>query len=95
MAFRFPLGTRVEAVQCIDGLIAEGDRGVIVRQLNHNAAIGWTGVAWDDFHKEMHDLGGDCEDGHGWNVWDRYLSPVYEADEILLNEGDLDEFLLC
>lgn len=75
----FKVGDRVIAVVdvCSSVGVVKGSTGTIAEI----GCISDLGVRWDDYNREMHDLGGGCEVGHGWWVFKDDVDFVEELDE--------------
>ena len=85
---RFPEDLPIWNLRYFNNLYKEGECGTVFCM---NPISGFIGVRFDDYSKVRHDLGGDCDDGHGYWVYENFL--VLEEPDLDYGPVDLSKIL--
>lgn len=85
----FHVGDRVEFTGGYSTAISPGDIGTILK-INPPDELG---VRWDEYFPVGHNLGGLCENGHGWWVSRESVSPYEEENLEPADATKLKKFL--
>lgn len=80
---QFPKDLSDKKLRYFSKLYEEGEGGTV---FFNDSYSGFIGVFFDDYNEGRHDLGGACNDGYGYWVYEKFLIP----EEPALNYKPID-----